>query len=69
MSEFTDFHYALRSDSIVVITWNTPVPKMNIMSWKGYSDLDAHMTRAIADPEVKGIVLTTGKAVICLRSS
>jgi len=61
MSEFTDFHYALRSDKVAVITWDVPGPKMNIMSWKGYSDLDAHMTRALSDPAVRGIVLTTGK--------
>ena len=58
----TDFTYALDADGVAVITWDVPGKSMNVMSMEGFAELDGHVDRALADPAVKGIVLTSGKA-------
>ncbi len=57
MAEFT---YALE-DGVAVITWDTPGKSMNVMTMQGWNELDAHVDTALADPAVKGVVLTSGK--------
>ncbi len=61
MPDTTDFHLTLRCDGVAVLTWDVPGPRMNIMSWKGFHELDALVTQALADDAVKGLVITTGK--------
>ena len=56
-----DFHYEIRDDGVALITWDVPGPKMNIMSWDGFRDLDALATRAIEDPDIKGVVIHSAK--------
>jgi 3-hydroxyacyl-CoA dehydrogenase/enoyl-CoA hydratase/3-hydroxybutyryl-CoA epimerase len=58
----TDFTYALDADGVAVITWDVPGKSMNVMSMEGFAELDGHVDRALADPAVKGVVLTSGKA-------
>ena len=58
----TDFTYALDADGVAVITWDVPGKSMNVMSMEGFAELDGHIDHALADPAVKGIVLTSGKA-------
>ncbi len=58
----TDFHYAADSDGIATITWDVPGRSMNVMSPEGLAELEAAFDRALGDPGVRGIVLTSGKA-------
>lgn len=58
MSEFT---YTLDSDGVAVITWDQPGKAMNVMTLQGLDDLGAAVDRALADPAVKGVVITSAK--------
>ncbi|MFN0113362.1 MAG: 3-hydroxyacyl-CoA dehydrogenase NAD-binding domain-containing protein [Paracoccaceae bacterium] len=57
----TDFHYATDDDGVAVITWDVPDRSMNVMSFGGFDELGALFDRALGDPAVKGIVLTSAK--------
>ncbi len=57
----TDFTYAMGTDGVAVITWDVPGKSMNVMSLQGFAQLDGHIDRALADPAVKGVVITSGK--------
>jgi 3-hydroxyacyl-CoA dehydrogenase/enoyl-CoA hydratase/3-hydroxybutyryl-CoA epimerase len=57
----TDFHYAKGDDGVAVLTWDAPGRSMNVMTYEALGELEAGIDRALADPEVKGIVLTSGK--------
>jgi 3-hydroxyacyl-CoA dehydrogenase/enoyl-CoA hydratase/3-hydroxybutyryl-CoA epimerase len=57
----SDFSMETGADGVAVITWDVPGRSMNVMSLQGLSDLDALVGQALADPEVKGIVITSGK--------
>lgn len=57
----TDFTYALDADGVAVITWDVPGKSMNVMSMAGFAELDGLVDRALSDPAVKGIVLSSGK--------
>lgn len=56
-----DFTLAKDADGVAVITWDVPGRSMNVMSRDGFAELDALVAASLADPEVKGIVLTSGK--------
>lgn len=56
-----DFYFDLDQSGIATITWDCPGKIMNLMSWEGFHELDTLMNRAIQDPKVKAIVLTSGK--------
>ncbi len=55
-----DFSYAVE-DGVAVITWDLAGKSMNVMSMQGFADLDGLVAKGLSDPEVKGIVLTSGK--------
>jgi 3-hydroxyacyl-CoA dehydrogenase/enoyl-CoA hydratase/3-hydroxybutyryl-CoA epimerase len=57
----TEFHYATDADGVATITWDVPGKSMNVMSLEGFAELDACIDRALADPAVKGVVITSGK--------
>ncbi len=57
----TDFTMARDADGVAVITWDVPDRSMNVMSLQGFEELEALVDQALADAEVKGIVLTSGK--------
>jgi 3-hydroxyacyl-CoA dehydrogenase/enoyl-CoA hydratase/3-hydroxybutyryl-CoA epimerase len=57
----TEFHYATDAEGVATITWDVPGKSMNVLSLPGLAELDAHLDRALADPAVKGIVITSGK--------
>ena len=59
MSEFT---YATDADGVATITWDVPGKSMNILSFDGLRQLDAHVDTALADADVKGVIITSGKA-------
>ncbi len=48
-------------DGIAVLTWNDPNRPMNVLSGDALAELGAAVERAVADENVKGIVLTSGK--------
>ncbi|AMY70654.1 3-hydroxyacyl-CoA dehydrogenase NAD-binding [Frigidibacter mobilis] len=57
----TDFTYTLGDDGVAIITWDVTGKSMNVMSLAGFAELDAHIDRALADPAVKGVVITSAK--------
>jgi 3-hydroxyacyl-CoA dehydrogenase/enoyl-CoA hydratase/3-hydroxybutyryl-CoA epimerase len=57
----TDFHYATDTDGVATITWDVPGRSMNVMSLEGFAELEACIDRALADPAVKGVIITSGK--------
>ncbi len=57
----TDFTYAVDADGVATITWDVPGRSMNVMSREGFAEVSGMVDRALADPTVKGIVVTSGK--------
>ena len=57
----TDFTYDVDADGVATITWDVTGKSMNVLSLEGWDELDAHVTTALADEAVKGIVITSGK--------
>ena len=49
------------ADGIATITWDLPGKSMNILTDEGIAELDAAVDAALADPAVKGIVITSAK--------
>ena len=56
-----DFTSATDADGVATITWDVPGRSMNVMSMAGWDEIEAAFDAALADPAVKGIVLTSGK--------
>jgi 3-hydroxyacyl-CoA dehydrogenase/enoyl-CoA hydratase/3-hydroxybutyryl-CoA epimerase len=48
-------------DRVVILTWNDEGRAMNVVSGDALAELGAGVERAVADPDIKGIVLTSGK--------
>ena len=57
----TDFTSATDADGIATITWDVPGKSMNVLSLTGMAELDALIDAALADPAVRGVILTSGK--------
>ena len=57
----TEFTYAVDADGVATITWDLPGKSMNVMSLGGFAALDGLVDRALADPGVMGVILTSGK--------
>ena len=57
----TDFTLATDSDGVATLTWDVAGKSMNVMSTEGFSLLDALIGQALADPTIKGIILTSAK--------
>ncbi|RBI75665.1 3-hydroxyacyl-CoA dehydrogenase [Roseovarius sp. TE539] len=57
----TDFTMEKHADGVAIITWDTQGKSMNVMNQQGFDDLEALVDEALADDDVKGIVLTSGK--------
>lgn len=58
----TDFHYSVEPEGIALITWDVPGRSMNVMTLEGLKDLDAAIDRALADDDIKGVVITSAKS-------
>jgi 3-hydroxyacyl-CoA dehydrogenase/enoyl-CoA hydratase/3-hydroxybutyryl-CoA epimerase len=61
MKPMTEFHYATDAEGIATITWDVPGKSMNVMSFEGLKELEAGIDRALADPAVKGVIITSAK--------
>ncbi len=58
----TDFTMQKDAEGVATITWDVPGKSMNVLSMDGAAQLDTLIDDALADPAVKGIVITSGKA-------
>lgn len=56
------FSLATDPDGVATIAWDLPGRSMNVLTEDGILDLEAAFDAALADPAVKGIVLTSAKA-------
>ncbi len=56
-----DFTYSVDADGVATILWDCKDKSMNVMSFQGFMDLDAHIDTALADNAVKGVIITSGK--------
>ena len=56
-----DFHYSADDEGIATIAWDVDDARMNVMSQNGFSELERYFDEALADDNVKGIVITSGK--------
>ncbi len=57
----TDFTLATDAQGVATITWDVPGKSMNVLNLEAAADLEALIDRAIADPAIKGVILTSGK--------
>ncbi len=57
----TDFTLTKDTDGVGIITWDVPGKTMNVMSFEGLQQLNDCIDQALADDEIKGIVVTSGK--------
>jgi len=57
----TDFTYAVDEGGVAVITWDVPGKSMNVLTREAFGLVEGFLDQALADREVKGIVITSGK--------
>ncbi|KPQ07693.1 MAG: 3-hydroxyacyl-CoA dehydrogenase / enoyl-CoA hydratase / 3-hydroxybutyryl-CoA epimerase [Rhodobacteraceae bacterium HLUCCA12] len=57
----TEFHYSVDADGVATITWDVPGKSMNVMSFDGLRELDTCIDKLLADPAVKGAIITSAK--------
>src|SRR5262245_28415344 len=53
--------WARDADGIAIITWDMPGRSMNVMNDASLGEFAAVVDQALADPETKGVVITSGK--------
>ncbi len=56
-----DFSLTTDADGVATLTWDMADKSMNVMSAGGFALLESLVGRALSDPAVKGIILTSGK--------
>ena len=57
----TIFTLDVDAEGVATIAWDLPGRSMNVLTFEGIAELDAAVDRALADPAVKGIVITSKK--------
>ncbi|MFN5997955.1 MAG: 3-hydroxyacyl-CoA dehydrogenase NAD-binding domain-containing protein [Paracoccaceae bacterium] len=57
----TDFTMTTDADGVATITWDVQSKSMNVMSSEAFLLVSDLVDQALADPAVKGIILTSGK--------
>ncbi|QCO57176.1 3-hydroxyacyl-CoA dehydrogenase (plasmid) [Pseudorhodobacter turbinis] len=57
----TDFTYAVDADAVATITWDTVGKSMNVMTQEAFMTLNDMVDTALADANVKGIIITSAK--------
>ncbi len=57
----SDFTYSVDADGVATITWDCKDKSMNVMSFEGFGDFEAHVDAALGDENVKGLIITSGK--------
>jgi len=61
MMDMTDFTMETDADGVAVITWDVVDKSMNVLRFDGLAELERLFDDALADDDVKGIVLTSAK--------
>jgi 3-hydroxyacyl-CoA dehydrogenase/enoyl-CoA hydratase/3-hydroxybutyryl-CoA epimerase len=56
-----DFTLTTDADGVAIIAWDVTGKSMNVMSLAGFAELSALVDAALADPGVKGIIVTSAK--------
>ncbi len=56
-----DFRYEVDADGVAIITWDVPGKSMNLMKMGGFPLLSGMIDTAFADPDVRGVVITSAK--------
>jgi 3-hydroxyacyl-CoA dehydrogenase / enoyl-CoA hydratase / 3-hydroxybutyryl-CoA epimerase len=57
----SDFTYSVDGDGVATLTWDVPGKSMNVMTRAAFAEVSAMVDTALADPAVKGIIVTSGK--------
>ncbi|MAW08423.1 MAG: 3-hydroxyacyl-CoA dehydrogenase [Halobacteriovoraceae bacterium] len=57
----SDFTYSVDADGIALITWDAVDKSMNVLTREAFGLVEDFIDRALADAEVKGVVITSGK--------
>jgi 3-hydroxyacyl-CoA dehydrogenase/enoyl-CoA hydratase/3-hydroxybutyryl-CoA epimerase len=57
----SDFTLSTDADGVATIIWDVSGKSMNVMSQADFAELDALIGETLADPAVKGVVLTSAK--------
>lgn len=57
----SDFTYHLDAEGVATITWDVKAKSMNVMSTEAFALLGDLVERALGDPAVKGVVITSAK--------
>ena len=60
--EMPIFHTEVDADGVATIAWDLPGRSMNVLTEDGIAELDAAVDRVLADPAVKGAVITSAKS-------
>lgn len=55
------FQTAIDADGIATLSWDLPGRSMNVLTYEGIADLEAAFDAALADPGVRGILITSAK--------
>ena len=58
----SDFTLTKDADGVAFITWDAQGKSMNVMTREAFELVDSLVDQALADDEVKGIVITSGKS-------
>ncbi|UMY19887.1 3-hydroxyacyl-CoA dehydrogenase NAD-binding domain-containing protein [Methylobacterium organophilum] len=61
MSAYTNFRFETDADGIALATWDMPGRSMNVITMEVMEDLERIIDAVVADPAIKGCVVTTGK--------
>ncbi|MEM8792299.1 MAG: 3-hydroxyacyl-CoA dehydrogenase NAD-binding domain-containing protein [Pseudomonadota bacterium] len=56
------FGQTIDSDGIATLTWDLPGASMNVLTEAGILELEEKIPALIANPSVRGVILTSGKA-------
>lgn len=62
---YDNFKFDIDQDGIAVAVWDMPDRSMNVLSQSSMADLAAIAERIIAEPAIKGAVITSGKPAFC----
>ena len=57
----TEIFHITVAEGIATITWDLPGASMNVLNEQGISELDAHVDAVLADPSVRGTIITSAK--------
>lgn len=57
----SDFKYHVDEDGVAILTWDVPGKSMNVMTREAFAEVSEMIDRALADDNVKGIIVTSGK--------